>query len=356
MSAIFSENNFNLIRLFAAAQVAISHCMKHLGYGADSILLGFLQYFPGVPIFFFISGFLISKSYEKNSSLIEYSENRALRIFPALLACTIFSLLSVFLLGYFSTNVFDLRQVFLWFISQVTFLQFYHPEVFSSYGVGVINGSLWTISVELQFYILIPIVYRFLGCFQKISVSYVLLILVVVFFMINRIYLSHSYTYGESILSKLAGVSFAPWFYMFLIGVLAQKHFDLLHKHLSGRFFLVWGAYMLAAYIGVECFGAGTGNAIAPVLYLLLAGVVFAAAYSGPSATNFILGKSDLSYGVYIYHMPIVNAFLFVGWGGKLGAVLGALCLTFSFALFSWKFIEFPSLMLKRHPLNPLRR
>ena len=62
-----TNNNFNLIRLFAALQVAIVHSAGYLNI--DIQYLKFLDLFPGVPIFFFISGFLIIKSFKKNKKI-----------------------------------------------------------------------------------------------------------------------------------------------------------------------------------------------------------------------------------------------------------------------------------------------
>ena len=83
MRDAFRLNNFDLLRLGAALQVALEHAAFHLEvqegwWGRVSLLM------PGVPIFFFISGFLISRSYESNSRLDEYFRNRGLRIYPAL--------------------------------------------------------------------------------------------------------------------------------------------------------------------------------------------------------------------------------------------------------------------------------
>ena len=81
-------NNFDLIRLAAALQVALTHALGDMGSGERLWLLRlFTELFPGVPIFFFISGFLISKSFEKNPVLREYALNRCLRIYPALVVC-----------------------------------------------------------------------------------------------------------------------------------------------------------------------------------------------------------------------------------------------------------------------------
>ncbi len=46
-----------------------------------------------------------------------------------------------------------------WLAGQVSFLQFFNPEQFRGFGIGVANGALWTITVELQFYVFIPLLY-----------------------------------------------------------------------------------------------------------------------------------------------------------------------------------------------------
>src|SRR5262249_36083916 len=90
----FRVNNFDLIRLFAALQVASVHVITHfqlIGPAAVNILSAGLRLFPGVPIFFVISGFLISRSYERSASVRDYYRNRCLRIYPALWVCLIVS-------------------------------------------------------------------------------------------------------------------------------------------------------------------------------------------------------------------------------------------------------------------------
>lgn len=62
------KNNFNLVRFFAATQVFISHYISHFEVnfsGINKILYKYFSSFSGVPIFFFISGFLIYKSFKK---------------------------------------------------------------------------------------------------------------------------------------------------------------------------------------------------------------------------------------------------------------------------------------------------
>ena len=80
------NNNFDLIGLFAALQVAIIHTIAHLDL---DIHIPLLEYFPGIPIFFFVSGFLINLSFERLGS---YGE--VYHLVVALVAIFILSLIS----------------------------------------------------------------------------------------------------------------------------------------------------------------------------------------------------------------------------------------------------------------------
>src|SRR4029079_4132783 len=142
-----SENNFDLIRLVAAAQVAFFHVVNHLGVPVNTNpFVGFASHLQGVPIFFVVSGFLISLSWERNSVPAEYARNRFLRIYPGLWVCLLVSIATAIVFGNIS---FARAEAIPWFFAQITFGQFYNPDFLRSYGVGVLNGSLWTIPVEL---------------------------------------------------------------------------------------------------------------------------------------------------------------------------------------------------------------
>ena len=91
-------NNFDLLRLFAASQVAYLHISRNLEIQLTGLPLALkycLEYFPGVPIFFVISGFLISISFDRNPDLRAYTINRILRIYPALWISTLVTLLAL---------------------------------------------------------------------------------------------------------------------------------------------------------------------------------------------------------------------------------------------------------------------
>lgn len=85
---ISRENNFDLIRLYAAIEVMFFHIFPNMGTNVDSYR--WIQGgFNGVMIFYFISGFLITNSYLHSKSIKQYVKNRILRLTPALVCvCT----------------------------------------------------------------------------------------------------------------------------------------------------------------------------------------------------------------------------------------------------------------------------
>jgi peptidoglycan/LPS O-acetylase OafA/YrhL len=204
-------NNFDLIRLFAAVQVALLHAVAHLNVKLDWLYL--LEYFPGVPIFFFISGFLIYQSWnniQANRMRIFFT-NRFLRLFPALFFCVFLTILSITCNGYLATTGVDYKEFLIWLAAQLTLFQFYNPDFLRAYGVGTVNGSLWTVSVELQFYMLIPIIGLLFKRYLKFS--YVLFIGLALFSFLNS-----QINAGHTMFEKILNVTFVPWIFMFLFG------------------------------------------------------------------------------------------------------------------------------------------
>src|ERR671923_2413461 len=117
-------NNFDTLRLLAASQVVLVHSIEHLRIPLGNpwrSIYDLLNLFPGVPIFFVISGFLISMSFERNSDIKYYARNRLLRIYPALWVCLAVSLLSVTFLGYWERSNVSAGSLIPWLIAQLTF-------------------------------------------------------------------------------------------------------------------------------------------------------------------------------------------------------------------------------------------
>jgi peptidoglycan/LPS O-acetylase OafA/YrhL len=335
-------NNFDLIRLFAASQVALTHIATHLGY--TNFFFQVIAIFPGVPIFFFISGFLIYGSYEKSQKnrKVYFFINRGLRIYPALCFCLIFSTIIIWVSGYFETRELNIIDLLKYFVAQVSFFQFYNIDFFKDWGVGAVNGALWTISVELQFYIITPIIYYFLNHFKKMNI-FTLLFIFLIFNTLNS-----NFNDKDNIVLKLINVSFIPWLYMFLLGAIFYKfkNLQIFTKNLS--FGLLLTIFLISYFVTKDF---GWGNKINPASFFILGLIIFKLAFANPSLSNSILNNNDISYGIYIFHMPIVNYLIYKNIGNPENFLL-AIIFTLTLSVISWFFIEKFFLKFKKYTLR----
>jgi peptidoglycan/LPS O-acetylase OafA/YrhL len=338
------HNNFNLIRLVAAAQVLAVHGLNHLGFEGPLVMA--LKVVPGVPTFFFISGFLICTSYERmqTNGLRAFFTNRILRIYPALWTCVVVAALAVAATGYLSTQSFTLAHLLAWLLGQASFFQFYNPDFMRAFGVGVINGALWTVTVELQFYALMPILYALLVRNRRwLALVFLLSLALNVYF---RFHLD-----WNRLGAKLLYVSWLPWVYMFILGCVAAKYHEQTER-LKARLQLRWlvPAYVLSM-VFIGSYEANAANSINPISFLLLAGCLLKLSTQRlrlPERLSRFVARNDLSYGLYLYHMPVINLLIYLGWFSAHANLLAAFVVSGLAATLSWFLIERPALQYKR--------
>lgn len=338
------KNNFNLLRILAAVQVLIVHSFNH--FEIESAFINVLKVFPGVPMFFFISGYLIGGTYIRNyhKGNKVFFMNRVLRLYPALIICFIFSLLFVYFSGYFSKINLEASSLVSWILAQITFFQFYNAEFMRDYGIGVLNGSLWTISVEIQFYLLTPVIFFLIN--KRKLLMFILFFISLIVNIYLRIYLNWDLTY-----MKLLSVSFIPWVYMFLLGYICNIYkkdiFQLIAKI---NIFIILALYFASMNL-IGLYELNAQNGINPISVLILSILILKFSqlniYLPKLASNFI-DKNDLSYGLYIYHMPIINFLLYKEIHTPIYNVILTIICSFVFAYFSWKFLEKYMLKLKK--------
>lgn len=333
-------NNLEWLRLIFALQVVISHTLTNVGGGSPRVL----EHFPGVPAFFFVSGFLVYASYQ-NAGGRQYFANRALRLFPGLVFVTLGGL-AVMVTGLGLDHLLaNPGSYAAWFVSQVTLGQWYNPSFFRGVGLGVINGSLWTITTEMLFYLCVPVLAwlqaRFkLAIVVAAAASFAL-------YALGPKYLTAVVYRNKSIFDVL---SLTPlvWGWMFAAGMLAVQHFAAIQRWLPR---LIWSVLPLAAMMRWEdqqgalgvLFGS-TGNQLGLIYFVCYAALVLWLSF----ATPHVPLKTDLSYGVYVWHAPITNLALIVGLP-SFGFIVG---LTLLMAAISWFGIEKPALKRKRQSLK----
>jgi peptidoglycan/LPS O-acetylase OafA/YrhL len=161
------QNNFDALRLVAALAVIPSHAFL-IAQGTEKndplnwltgnqCMLGL----TGVFVFFAVSGFLVTQSFEQTHSPLRYLIKRVLRIFPAYLVCLV---VTAFLLGPVVTTLplgEYLRRPepynYLYYNSFFDIRVHELPGVmFVDNQVGLeVNGSLWSLGAEFDMYLMV---------------------------------------------------------------------------------------------------------------------------------------------------------------------------------------------------------
>jgi peptidoglycan/LPS O-acetylase OafA/YrhL len=274
---------------------------------------------------------------------LTYASGRALRIFPGLWACfgVTLALLGAFRqldLGTLSTS-----QFWAWLASQLTVVQMYNPDFLRDFGIGVVNGSLWTIPVEISFYVLLPLLTAAVRRLpRRVGTAALIGVFVGSITLWNALY----YHRSEGRLIKLLFLTPLPNIHMFMLGVLVQRHYAWVRVALEKR-----AAYWLVGYLGLmSMIGPNVGHDLALTLIarVALAGLVFAVAFSWRTLSARILHGNDLSYGLYLYHMLVLNAFVATGISRSPYATPLLFVIAFGLAYLSWRLVERPALQLKR--------
>ncbi len=340
---ILHANNFDLLRLLSALQVLAYHSVNRLGLPLEH---GWwlLEILPGVPVFFAISGFLIAAALERQPPLRRYVANRLYRTLPGLWFCVLLTLPIAALSG---IDVLQ-WQAPVWLLAQMVGL-IYTPAFLKEFGIGSYNGSLWTIPVELQFYVLLPLLFALLAYHWRGDrrLQNAVLTLVWIGFVGLGIVLQQEWPMPisnepVSMVGKALHYSFLPHFHLFLVGVLMQRLRLWQSPWIASR-----GLYWIILYAFVVWLLPD--DPVAHVFKLLMLGVtVIACAYTVTGLAQRFLGGNDISYGVYIYHGLLINFGLHLGAQGSYGAALLLVICSIGAGWLSWQFVERPMLAMKK--------
>lgn len=144
---------------------------------------------------------------------------------------------------------------------------------------------------------------------------------------------------SEAFLTKLLEVSLLPYFYQFLLGFACLPLLATLGRRNSVFCLILFG---ICCAFGSR-FWPSFDSLFTPLaLSMLSIGL-------GMVPVNFLCGL-DIFYGIYIYHMLVVNILIASGAAVNYSeSILISIyfCTTLLFAVFSWFLIEKPSLSLK---------
>lgn len=322
------QNSLDYISLLAAVNVMVAHTVAHsLAGGSNFPLWNILAPGPAVVVMFAISGFLVTASFERSKTFGAFLFKRIVRIYPALIAAVVIPVAVYSVLGYIH---FDLLSIGMEMAKTILIGSFSSATVPNG-AVG--NGSLWTIVIQMQFYVLTPILYRLTA--NKKQAAAVIIGLILLNLCSNTIEL-----YLSGPVLRLYQLSCLPYLYIYMIGMCAYMYCDQIVPVLNKALVPVFGMYIIVHWmIGLDHYAVW--KYINPVSAVLIMASMFGAAFKFGRHR----AKYDLSYGVYLWHLVVFDVlsvicglrsnpiFLVLVWGG-----------TFIAAYVSYIFIEKPCL------------
>jgi peptidoglycan/LPS O-acetylase OafA/YrhL len=326
------DNNLNLIRAVAAIAVLVSHAYPITrGKGAEQPLQDAVGYALGhmaVLVFFAVSGFLVTASFDRRASLSQFVTARFGRLIPGLAVSV---LLVALVMGPLTTTLpvaayFDDNRTITFIIGNILtyHTQYGLPGVFLGNPYPTVEGSIWTLIYEITCYCAV-VCAGLSGLFgRRMLATVVIAACIVIGEAMEQSGLRTLYQLDQLLnLSQPCG-----------LGMLAYLWRDRLPVSTAVLAALVAATMVLHATPLYEGF----------VVISLCYGTLLAALRpDGPIRAYNRVG--DYSYGIYLYAFPVQGLMVWMS-GGQTPVqnILTALPVTLFFAIVSWHLVERPAL------------
>jgi peptidoglycan/LPS O-acetylase OafA/YrhL len=317
-----NNNNFNLTRLIAALLVIYGHSFTLFYSGKHSDMISQLIYFTNsgglsLNIFFFLSGLLITSSFENNNAF-QFIKHRLFRLLPALFVCTMFT---VFIVGPITTSwklsdYFLNSNTWLYFFNNISIykISFLLPGVFTSnYYPNIVNGSLWSLSLELKCYVLVLLL-GIINVFKRKRYTVIAIMLIYTCTLFNN--------------TSLNRFLFREQFILFLIGCLAY----VFRNQIKIDFKIAIVSVILCA---INCFF----HCYEIIFWIGLAYLVLF--FSSIELIRDIKIPGDYSYGIYIYGFLVQQVYAhYCPGAGIANGLIVTFPITILLGVLSWHFVE----------------
>lgn len=345
------QNNFNIIRFVSAILVIYGHMFPLVNAEGLPFFMGQNIAVNGVCIFFILSGYLVGQSYEKDPNVLRYAIKRCFRIMPGLI---VLILITVFIIGPLVTTgsiaeYFASPLIGEYLKNMALRVSFTLPNVFTSNPYpGYVNGSLWSLSVEMVMYAILPLL---IFALKKVRKKYIILTGLALFLIGLRMIIKSSPVLSNMEIYAIgfgSAINVMPYF---IIGYLFTV--PKIKKFLNLQI-----AMVLFAFFAVVLVPSRITELLA---YIVLPYIVFSFALTvKPVFMNFGI-KNDFSYGLFLYGFLSQQIVIYII-AVRMRAVVPFyvyLLLSFgmamAFSVFSWKLVENPMQKLSRRICKKLK-
>lgn len=333
----FATNNFDLLRFGFAAVVMLVHAHVLSGRPELAFLSDWLSSDIAVKAFFVVSGLLVVMSYERSRSVAAYAEKRVRRIYPAYFFVVVAAGLGLFAVSTAPAGAYFGKDLLRYLAANLGFLNFVHPTlpgVFEGNLLREVNGALWTLKIEVMFYLSVPVIAWLgarLGRLPVIAGLYALSVAYV--FVLNRMAAQSGSPLYVELARQLPGqLSY------FMVGAFYYYYFDLFQRRAG--WFLAGAAVLFLV------------NRAYPTTLLEPLWLGTFVAFFGFFAYLGNFGRhGDFSYGIYILHFPVIQLLVAGGFfaASPYAATLASCVLVIGAAVLLWHLVEKPFLKRSSH-------
>ena len=318
-----NHDNFVVLRLVMSLLVMITH-FKVLTGGE---LLKGIPMSPEFAVagFFVISGYVIIASYEKLPVITSFYAKRFFRMYPLYMLVILIQAvgMSLFFLDDLGAQAASITKYLAANLVMLNFLQYDIGGLLATTRNPGINPALWTLKIEVMFYAIVPILCWVFHRFRAWGLAGM--------FIASTLYAEYLTRTGHHELARqLPGalrfivVGMALYYYRHKLAVPVKYAVPL---SAIGFAWLQFRDYPMPSAI-----------------YPLLAGPIIILC-----ATRIPLPrpKSDLSYGVYLFHSPLIQFSILTGiYHDSLWFLLLLIGVACGLAYLSYRFIEVPCVAL----------
>jgi peptidoglycan/LPS O-acetylase OafA/YrhL len=321
-----ADSNFTPLRVMLALLVLLGHFLV-LG-GITARPFPFMYSEAAVDCFFVASGFLISASFDRDSNLLRFYIRRIFRIYPLYGAVILAQAAILVLLEPAGAHV-PAASLLRYILANAAFANFLQRNLgdglLSTLPVATLNPSLWTLKIELGFYLILPFVWivtRWLGW-----------AFLGVLFIASAFYqwaLNHA---GHAELAR----QLPGQIQFFVLGIAIYR--------LRGRPDLPRWVAILAA-LGLGALLTALLPSKLPAVYpAVVAAFVAVVALKVPPLAM----RTDISFGIYLLHGPVIQLSLLLGlyradWRGLAATLVVVVALAWA----AERLIETPGIALGR--------
>ena len=332
------RNNFDLLRFVFSFVVFLVHAHVLSGAQELAIFSRYLSSEIAVKSFFVVSGFLIFMSYENSGSVSAYFGKRLRRIYPAYVFVILASIVLGSVFSSYGASDYWSLPVLKYLAANLLFLNFLQPNLpglFQDNLLQAVNGALWTLKIEVMFYLLVPLAVMAFGRLGRLPVLLLLYVGSVIYSAAMGALAAQS---GSGLYLELQR-QFPGQLSFFVAGAAGYYYFRYLSRYALPLMIVAVAAFLLR-------------DGLPWVLFqpLALGVVVIYIACFFPHLGNF--GKyGDFSYGIYIVHFPILQLLIAYGYfrASPWLALLSATILIMAAAILLWYLIEKPFLRRTSH-------